>query len=95
MIPASGRWFCAETVLTAAAVTLPPVAVEAPLGVAPLLTAVARGIQGAAGTRTAGRSAGLVRLGAGRRNAELRRLAGLVAFLSVADERIHRRDIVR
>ncbi len=39
--PASGRRFNAGTVLAAAAVLLPPVAVEAPLGVAPLMTAVA------------------------------------------------------
>ena len=41
MTPASGRRFGAGTVLAAAAVALPPVAVEAPLGVAPLVTAVA------------------------------------------------------
>src|SRR5271154_2077046 len=40
-VPPAGRRFGAGTVLAAAAVTLQPLAVEAPFGAAPLLTAVA------------------------------------------------------
>src|SRR5271157_5963671 len=39
--PSFGKWFNAGTVLAAAAVALPPVAIEAPLAVAPLAAAVA------------------------------------------------------